>query len=241
MNYAITYGDQRFAAQRHKAAESLAKYCETTLYTEKELDPYRASHSEIIYPGARGGGYWLYKPLFLLEKIQQIGEGDGLLWMDAGCDLIGDPEPLFDIAHNNDGICLFQQNHKNIRFVHKECFQHMGCDEEKYHQDYQCDAAVIVLTKTTQSLMFLFNWYWNCSIPKLIKDPEAGITQYPEFIDHRHDQSVLTLLALEHGLPRFKSPTQFGAEENLKEFLTFYERAVSSMYPTLFNHHRIRC
>ena len=58
-------------------------------------------------------------------------------------------------------------------------------------------------------------------------------------MDHRHDQSVLTLLSLKNNIPRFKQPTQFYTHWDY-EILSDYERQESMKYSIKFNHHRIR-
>jgi len=240
MNYAISYGDQRFVNQRQIAANSLSKFMDqVTLFTERDLAPYYPLHPKILYPGARGGGFWLYKAIFLDVMMDRLKDGDGLMWMDAGCELIADPAILFEIAQEHSGFCLFQQNHQNKRFIHRKCFQGMGCDYTHYSNDYQCDAVTMVFIKNHKTIGFLKEFLFCCSLPELITDSD-GENESEELFDHRHDQSIITLLAIKNKIPRFRSPTQYGEQENLRLFLTFYERAVSALYPTLFNHCRNR-
>ncbi|MEM6771121.1 MAG: hypothetical protein AAF597_11095, partial [Bacteroidota bacterium] len=59
---------------------------------------------------------------------------------------------------------------------------------------------------------FAARWLSACQDPRLITDqPNAqGRHNYPEFKDHRHDQSVFSILAKKHGLPAFRDPSQWG-------------------------------
>ena len=53
---------------------------------------------------------------------------------------------------------------------------------------------------------------------------------FMEFKDHRHDQSVLTILSVKYNFELFRDPTQFGND--------FKDQFNNSPYDQLFNHHR---
>jgi hypothetical protein len=46
----------------------------------------------------------------------------------------------------------------------------------------------------------------------------CGKPNLDEFIDHRHDQSVLSLIATHYGLQGFRWPSQWGNHEKLPEY-----------------------
>ncbi len=242
MNYAITYGDEKFVNSREIARKTLEPFMETTVYTEKELEVYRPRYPHILYPNARGGGFWLYKAIFLQKKLKAIKENDGLMWMDAGCELIANPQVLFDIAQENNGFCLFQQPHNNRKFIKRNCFTEMGCEDDEFFEGNQCDASVMVFTKTGKVERFLNDFLFYCSLPQLITDSPSNEPNFPEFIDHRHDQAILTLMCINSKIPRFRQPSQFGEEWTLEQtkIMNSHERKFSKWYGQLFNHTRLR-
>ncbi len=241
MNYAITYGDERFNFVRQAAHASLTKFVDKAyLFTEKDLEPYRGTYPKILYKGARGGGFWLYKAIFLNRVLDQMSDGDGLMWMDAGSILERSPNIMFQIAQEHQGLCLSKQDHKNKKWIKRDCFILMDCDNEKYYEDYQTDASVFFLTKTQKSKGFLRNWLYLCGDYRKITDsPNECGENLPEFEDNRHDQAILSLMASKENLPRFNTTTQYGCGENQKIF-TEYEWRVSQRYGRLINNHRQR-
>ncbi len=241
MNYAVTYGCQRFDFVRKAAHASLAQFVDKAyLFTDKELEPYRKDYPKILYDGARGGGFWLYKALFLNKILSEINDGDGLIWMDAGAVMELSPSVLFKIAAEHDGLCFSKQNHKNKYWTKRDCFVLMDCDSEKYYEDYQVDASFLCFTKTEKTTTFLKNWLDLCGDYRKITDQsnECG-ENLPEFKDHRHDQSILSLMASQENFPRFRSPTQYGLSES-REIFTDYEWGISERYGPIINHHRQR-
>ena len=66
------------------------------------------------------------------------------------------------------------------------------------------------------------------------EDNTQGLDNYPEFIAHRHDQSVWSLMSKKYHLKRFRDPSQFGLVRS-------YEKAVEerSFYPQIIDSHRM--
>ena len=56
----------------------------------------------------------------------------------------------------------------------------------------------------------------------------SGLPNYPEFRDHRHDQSILSILQVKHQITTYEDPSQFG--NNFRE----------EGFRQLINHHRVK-
>jgi hypothetical protein len=57
----------------------------------------------------RGGGYWLWKPYIIVHMLEQLEEGDYLMYTDAGTELVSSPQPVFDLVDKTEyGVQLFQ-------------------------------------------------------------------------------------------------------------------------------------
>jgi len=61
----------------------------------------------------------------------------------------------------------------------------------------------------------------------LISDEENGAQQHEEFISHRHDQSIFSVLCKHWGVPAYRVPTQYG--ENALE-----KNSMHGKYPQIF-------
>jgi hypothetical protein len=61
-----------------------------------------------------------------------------------------------------------------------------------------------------------------------------GQPNYDEFVAHRHDQAVISLISKKQGIKRFRDPSQFG-------LINHYEPEVESRstYPQIVDSHRL--
>jgi len=202
----------------------------------------------------RGAGYFLWKAYIILDVMQHINYGDLLIYSDAGIEIVKDPLPLIDICCAQNGILLFKVHGRlNRTWTKRDCFVLMNCDSKVYWNAVQIVASFQIYIKNNRSLAFVEEWLHYCKIPEIITDlPNIqGLDNFPEFKNHRHDQSVLSLLATKHGIEIFRDPSQWGNHmkmENLREqdefldpaFGAVYSRApcLNSPYPTILIQHR---
>jgi len=57
------------------------------------------------------------------------------------------------------------------------------------------------------NIALMQEWSKWLAVDKVVNDDPSEYPNHPSFIDHRHDQSVLTNLALLHGLPMVVVPS----------------------------------
>jgi hypothetical protein len=238
----FTYGDKKFSSSRARALESIKKFTDKAiLYTEDDLKLYYDQYPKILYPGARGGGFWLFKAIFLKKTIQEANDGDMVFWMDAGIECTGNLDIFYDVCTENNGFCIFKLVHRQSSWTKRDCFYYMYCDEEKYHNTLNCDASIQFFIKNEQTVKFIDEYLHYCSDYRIVTDSpnECGLPNLPDFVDHRHDQSILTNLCVKHNISRFKHATQWRNIDIWNpEYLTEFEQVQSNKYGVLFNHHR---
>lgn len=156
-----------------------------------------------ILDSERGGGYWLWKPYFILESLKQVEYGDCVFYIDCG-DMIKKNIISFLSRYmiNNELMITSGTVIPNYKYTTKKCFSLMGCDEEKYYNFVQIEAGMICMKKTDSSIAFVQEWLSYAKNKDIItdinnKDPE----NHKDFIDHRHDQSILTNLLAKYNIP----------------------------------------
>ena len=110
----ISYANQRYHDSQvnlyHTALE-IGGVDESIAYTDewlKTTDFWKKNSFILSRP--RGAGYWIWKPYIILETFKNLKDGDIVLYSDAGLSVIGNLNPLFEIADTNPngGIMLFQ-------------------------------------------------------------------------------------------------------------------------------------
>jgi len=187
----------------------------------------------------RGSGFFCWKPYIILKTFDLIENGDCVLYMDAGVSVIDNLDPLFEIisCHPNDGKLIFRVpwvgiTHIAKMWVKRDCFVLTGSDESKFWNAPMTNGAISLWIKNDENIKLLKEWQQYLRDPRIVTDDPnmCGRPNFYEFRDHRHDQSVLTILCTKYNFELFRDPTQWGNEE--KEIFS------NSPYPQLFYHHR---
>ena len=166
-----------------------------------------------ILNAPKGIGYWLWKPFIILETMKNISDGDIIVYADCGIEIIENLDPLFSVCKENNPVLLFaNENLKNKFWTKRDCFVIMNCDSKKYWDGIQSDASFSLFRKSPESELFLNEWLNYSSDERVISsNPNVcGKKNFFGFKEHRWDQSVLSLLAINYDLELFRMPTQFG-------------------------------
>lgn len=196
--------------------------------------PFYESNKKILSE-PKGIGYWLWKPFIILEGMKNISEGDIIVYADCGIEIIGNIDPLINICKESNPILLFtNETIKNKYWTKRDCFVIMGCDNKKYWDSLQCDAAFSLFKKSKESELFLEEWLHFCRDERVItSNPNVcEKNNFFGFNEHRWDQSVLSLLAIKYNIDLFRVPTQFGNHYKIPEFRKLCERNCISQFNT---------
>ena len=102
---------------------------------------------------------------------------------------------------------------------------------ELYVNHDQCQASCVILRTCQYSIDFATEWLEWCCKPGMIDDSPSTEPNEPTFREHRHDQAILTNLAIKEGLTFNRWPAQYNLRGNEK---------YSNKYGQVFNHHGLR-
>ena len=89
----ITYGDSKFEMSKTRfvqQANALKIFDKIIAYSEQELSE-ELRNSE-VFKEKRGGGLWSWKPDVILTALNNMENGDILIYCDAGCSLYASKE-----------------------------------------------------------------------------------------------------------------------------------------------------
>ena len=165
-----------------------------------KTDFYR--ENKLILDMKRGGGYWLWKPYFILDTLKNITEGDVVFYLDSG-DVFGSGTKNYLMRYFESNDIMISSGYTlNKIWTKRDCFYYMNCENEKFWNAVQVEAGILAFKKTINSINFLNEWLMYCQIPSIITDSEntCGLNNFENFIDHRHDQSILTNLCVKHNI-----------------------------------------
>ena len=106
----LTFSDEKYIKTRERyVAEMESKdiFSQIFSYGPQDLDAqFVKDHGEFIRNNPRGYGYWIWKPYIILKVLNQLDNGDILVYGDAGCEMKGTREEclqIFDIVKKIDG------------------------------------------------------------------------------------------------------------------------------------------
>ena len=221
-------------SRKYNSETGLSKggFDEVIEYGMSDIDPMFYKMNRHILEQKRGAGYWLWKPYFILKTLKECRKTDRVFYCDAGCAFIGSFNDYFFnfLDEEEKGIILFNGVHSHSQFTKMDCFYYMGCDSERYFNATQLTATFQLARKTDFSLSFYDQYLKYCEDERILTDNpnECGMNNTADFVDHRHDQSVLTNLKEKHGIKTYEDPSQWGDFHNVRE----------PDLKTLINHHR---
>lgn len=170
---------------------------------------------ESILSQPRGGGYWAWKPYIILLTLLCARDDDMVFYHDAGrpgysYQIRQSLLPAFAWAqrHNNGMLPGVLIDSMNMNWTKRDCFVLTGCDEEKYWSRRQIQATWSFWHKNQASISFVKKWARHCTDPRAVTDfPNAcGEENFYNFVDHRHDQSILSLLCAREEVKAFGDP-----------------------------------
>ena len=251
--YLVNFATKEFYQSQKKLNNSALRFGVDKVISYKRLDIIESNfyrENKEILDQKRGAGFWLWKPYIILELMEKINDGDIIIYADSGIEIIDNIRLLIEPCIANNGILLFNNDvHLNKTWTKRDCFIQMGCDKEKYWEGPQILASFSVWQKNQKSAALLKEWFIFCKNKNILTDmPNIGGKNFSEFKDHRHDQSILSILAVKHKIILHRDPTQWGnrfkKEKYRKKGEFVYKGEYSenifdnSDYPTLLNHHR---
>jgi hypothetical protein len=228
MIYHITFASADMSISAQKCCESAIKNGanKTTLYTQKDLDPDFVERNKKVLSHERGAGYWLWKPYVIYTHLQTIGDDDVLIYTDAGVEIINPIQHLIN-AMDSD-IMLFGNRWMHGDWCKMDVLDAMGC--ASYVSSEQLQASCIIVRKS--ALWFIRSWLEWSQMDGMIDDSPSVLPNIDTFREHRHDQAILTNLALINGVTFHWWCAQYSER--------YRHKYPNDKYPVTFQHHRRR-
>ena len=148
-------------------------------------------------------GWFAWKPYFILKTMEKLQEGDKVFFLDS-LDIYH-PEIFnyVDEVMGDDPCLLPLGNSRNGDYTKKDCFVYMNCDDEDYWDSRQLEAGFTFWKVCKESKEILREWLEWCLDEKVGGDMSgfSNLKEDEDFKECRHDQSILTNMAVRDGLP----------------------------------------
>jgi hypothetical protein len=205
-----------------RSAVETGGFTDSIQYRFNNLDLEFKQKNHHILSQRRGAGYWLWKPYIILKTLEQMDDEDILFYSDAAIEFVGNMEDYFELCTNDEkGVILFYNNHHlNYVWTKRDCFALMDLDRLSPPGDptpcaaysRQLNAAIQMCRKTDFSLSFYREYLELCQDTRVLTDiPNTlGKPNYDGYREHRHDQSIVSLLRFKHDVRGCEDITQWG-------------------------------
>lgn len=199
-----TYGNDDYRKTRMRIANEARNtsfFNHVRVFTPDDLPPSFRHHFRKVLRKQRGGGYWVWKYFVVNHMIRRLNWGDFLIYLDADCTLNPSARSRFldylrlvNVSHT--GILSISYFEPERYWTNDRLFQEMGLvHKNSFLNSNQLIGGVLLLQKTEAVMRMLRLWKSVIySDPLVSTDVYSALTTRPDFREHRHDQSVLSLV-----------------------------------------------
>lgn len=178
------------------------------VYNDKNLRMFTdfwKKHGKFLENNNRMYGYGIWKPYLILQHLECMKDGDVLLYADSGCEFDNYCEnpkeeylkllPQLKKYKIIASLCNFEYAMTKMDLV---CFLDMQSNPS-YNLD-QRQATCIMFEKCKRTLDLVKEWYNICCNYHMVSDDKSLLKNHPKFDEHRHEQSVFSMLTKKYDL-----------------------------------------
>ena len=189
-------------AAKLKIFDKIIGFNEDHLKNDSE---FWSKHSNFIESNKKGYGYWIWKPYLIMKVLEKMEENDILLYCDSGCEI--STEKKNDIDNflkivETDKIIMSHAYHNENTHTKMDLIHFLDMNSSRYLDSKQHQATAICIKKCNEIYHLVKAWYEICCMQNyhFIDDSPSNLENINEFEQHRHDQSILSLLTKKYNL-----------------------------------------
>ena len=196
----VTFGNQNFTDRRfvlRDEAEQTGWFDGVHVYGHADVAHYPRSFA------GRGSGWWWWKPEIVNFALNKIAENDILLYLDAGCFLNKHGEEPFkkylssmEYPDNNSILACTTglSNCMEKAYTKRDLFKLLECDHPDYTDTTQYASGLFFIRKNKLNMELIQEWIRISTVVHCLDDGSSLTENYKEFVSHKNDQSVFSLL-----------------------------------------------
>ena len=222
----ITFGSHdnymKAAERLITQAKTMNVFTDMILYTPDHLKndlEFWTKHGTFITENKRGYGYWLWKSFLVKKTMGSMRNGDILLYLDCGCEL--SPTKRNELLESIEivkkdkivgtYVCLERD------WTKMDLIRLLDVYHEKYLHTQQHQAGALLFLVCDETRELVNRWYEVASDYHNIDDSPSILENLYNFQEHRHDQSIFSLLTKKYNM----------YSKNTLDTFVFYLRNIS--------------
>jgi len=229
----LTFGNRKFKGALNRIIKQInvTKYFDE-IYHFNEINLSRLPNYIQIYPiiqkYKRGYGLWIWKIFLINYILEQIQFNDILVYSDAGCffeaKYIGELEKLIEKLSNED----FDNIALQLPLIEKDWSKMdtiiaCNCYYPEITETGQLIGGIQIIKKTPEIIELSRKAYNIALNIHLLDDSPSNSPNATGFQEHRHDQSIMSLLRKKHN-KTFIIPDLSSVDDWNKCFFPFQAR-----------------
>ena len=199
----VSYGDKKFEKSRKRIfeeAENCKLFQKIKVYSEEDLTEKFKSDFSYLLNFTRGGGYWIWKFFIFVDILNLTNENDWIVYADCGCKIYEERKyqlnQLVEKMKENDKVMnAFETHYIEKDWTKSDLLHYFGSlkSEEILNSGQFCGG--ILIFKNCQETIEFFNACYQILLhnQNLIDDSPSKIPNADSFVEHRHDQSFLSI------------------------------------------------
>lgn len=238
----ITYSDNRMTIAAIKCVQSAMKYgaSDTRIFGPGSLPE---AFDELAAPTLneeKGAGLYIWKPYIIWKQMQEMEDGELLIYSDAGQEFVSDIQPVVDCM--DEDIMFFSNGWPHadwckrsvMKTIIGEVYQNENGVETicEYPTYKQTQASLIFFRVNQKTKDFVKEWMLYLLMPGFGDNSPSKIPNYPTFKETRWDQSVLCCLQIKYGYKLHWFPTLTNMHQ--------IDASPGDRYKPIIDHHRKR-
>jgi hypothetical protein len=197
-------------------------------YTPEDLSPKFKKMNRETLDLSRGAGYWLWKPHIILDALERSRPNEIVLYIDSGITLRTSIE-IFESILDKNKITVWQSESRNTvkKWTHPTVIEHFSLTDSEQAQ-LLIMAGAIAIPKNIHNVNFIRAWLSLCENKFLLRPEtltEFDLSDYADFIWHRHDSSLLSMIVY-----RNQDQVNIGNNTNFEEYFNLHRNP----YPVFF-------
>lgn len=204
-----------------KSGLAVGGFDQVICYTPKDIDSTFRQQNQKILSQKRGAGYWLWKPYFIQKTLETLKWGDYLFYCDAGAHFIASIDPLIKICEkSHQDLIVFELELLERKWTKRDALILMDAEEDAIIETPQRIGGYHLWKKTPFLMNLVKEWLDYAQDERIITDlpNQLGQPNHPGFREHRHDQSIFSVLTKRHNIPAHRNPSQWG-NHTIKPYL----------------------
>jgi len=208
--YFLVYNDNTHTNNMLQLLNSVNQFStdfKIIIFNKVDISPDFIEKNKEILSCKRGGGYWLWKP-YIISKIleDQLQEGDLLFYMDSKYFFLQDFTELYNKKIEDRDILIWKnkpnERSYNMReWCKMDVIQAFNIYDDVFIKNIEIAwAGAMIIKKTDKTQQIMREWLDKCCNYQFITDSPSISKNSEYFKEHRHDQSILSIILYLHDI-----------------------------------------